>query len=247
YFSMPWSKTKVLGHPFSSGDIHDNPYWRLLSYRWFDQMQWRGMASAVPKFRAEVLHIPKIGMWHSAGSLLEDWGVPFSYCFSPSLFPKPPDWGPNIDITGFCSGSDKENTSYIPPSNLAKFLSSGPKPFYIGFGSIGGDLSYIYKPILQAVKEMPDLRVVLQKGWCSLNKLTAQDFADVPDSKQRVFFICDPPARCPKCGRKPDAYSQASQVTSRLRSRGRDLSAVYFSNGLFCDACAGSSSVEDAK
>ncbi|KAF4659366.1 hypothetical protein FOZ61_004800, partial [Perkinsus olseni] len=226
FFSMPWSKTKVLGHPFSSGDIHDNPYWRLLSYRWFDQMQWRGMASAVPKFRAEVLHIPKIGMWHSAGSLLEDWGVPFSYCFSPSLFPKPPDWGPNIDITGFCSGSDKENTSYVPPSNLAKFLSSGPKPFYIGFGSIGGDLSYIYKPILQAVKEMPDLRVVLQKGWCSLNKLTAQDFADVPDLKQRVFFICDPPARCPNCGREPDAYSH---------------------NGLFCDACAGSSSVEDAK
>ncbi|EER10867.1 hypothetical protein Pmar_PMAR008480, partial [Perkinsus marinus ATCC 50983] len=61
YFSMPWSQTKVLGHPFSSGDIYDNPYWRLLSYRWFDQMQWRGLASTVPQFRREVLKIPRIG------------------------------------------------------------------------------------------------------------------------------------------------------------------------------------------
>ncbi|KAF4677786.1 hypothetical protein FOL47_010380 [Perkinsus chesapeaki] len=225
YFSMPWSKTKILGHPFSSNGMDDNPYWRLLSYRWFDQMQWRGIAAVVPKFRAEVLHIPKIGMWHSAGSLLEDWGVPFSYSFSPTLFPKPPDWGPNIDITGFCTGPDEDKASYNPPANLANFLSSGPKPFYIGFGSISGDLTYIFKPILQSVKEMPNLRVVLQKGWCELNSISASDFTSIPNFKERVFFICTPPERCPKCGRKPDAYSH---------------------NGLFCDECDGSS-IEDAE
>ncbi|EER20296.1 conserved hypothetical protein, partial [Perkinsus marinus ATCC 50983] len=188
-------------------------------------MQWRGLASTVPQFRREVLKIPRIGMWHSAGSLLEDWGVPFSYSFSPSLFPKPPDWGPNLDITGFCVGS--QNTTYEPPAMLAKFLSRGCKPFYVGFGSIAGDLSYIYKPILEAIKDIPDLRVVLQKGWGTLKDITAEDFIHIPNLKDRVFFICTPPAICPKCGKKPEARSH--------------------SDGLFCDDCVDSSSIEYAE
>ncbi|KAF4677785.1 hypothetical protein FOL47_010379 [Perkinsus chesapeaki] len=225
FFPMPWSRTKLLGHPMSSKELNDNPYWRELSYSWFDQMQWHGMSAAVNKYRKKVLHIPKIGMWHSAGSLLEEWGVPFSYCFSPSLFPKPPDWGPNIEITGVCSNGSIENTTYNPPADLANFLSNGPKPFYIGFGSISGDLTYIYKPILQAVKKMPNLRVIVQKGWCDLNGVSAEDFTSIPDFQKRVFLIAAPPERCPKCRRPRASFTH---------------------NGLFCDECDGSS-IEDAE
>ncbi|KAF4708388.1 hypothetical protein FOZ63_015342, partial [Perkinsus olseni] len=37
FFPMPWSRTKLLGHPMSSKELDENAYWRLLSYSWFDQ------------------------------------------------------------------------------------------------------------------------------------------------------------------------------------------------------------------
>ncbi|EER20603.1 conserved hypothetical protein, partial [Perkinsus marinus ATCC 50983] len=60
--------------------------------------------------------------------------VPFAYCFAKTILPKPADWGPNIDITGFCFGG--ENKTYVSPPQLAKFLDGGSPPFYVGFGSI---------------------------------------------------------------------------------------------------------------
>ena len=51
--------------------------------------------------------------------------VPFGYCWSEALVPKPPDWGPHIDVVGFFSLAEGKITSYQPPPELAEFLEEG--------------------------------------------------------------------------------------------------------------------------
>ena len=44
------------------------------------------------------------------------------------------DWGPKIDVVGFCFLDLASN--YEPPESLLKWLEAGQKPIYIGFGSL---------------------------------------------------------------------------------------------------------------
>lgn len=45
-----------------------------------------------------------------------------------------PDWGPNIDVVGFCFLDLASN--YEHPDSLVAWLESGKKPIYVGFGSL---------------------------------------------------------------------------------------------------------------
>lgn len=58
--------------------------------------------------------------------------VPFSYCWSEALVPKPDDWGPELDIVGYLFLNESDRLSYEPPQELADFLAAGPPPVYIG-------------------------------------------------------------------------------------------------------------------
>lgn len=44
------------------------------------------------------------------------------------------DWGPQIDVVGFCFLDLASN--YEPPAELVEWLEAGDKPIYIGFGSL---------------------------------------------------------------------------------------------------------------
>jgi hypothetical protein len=55
--------------------------------------------------------------------------------WSPSLVPKPRDWGNEIDVVGYFlpPDSDEPPAGVLPPA-LLTFLSQGPKPIFVGFG-----------------------------------------------------------------------------------------------------------------
>ena len=85
---------------------------------------------------------------------------------SPSLIPKPKDWGSHISISGFYFLSLA--SSYQPEADLAAFLASGPPPVYIGFGSIVvDDPNAMTKLIFEAVKKTGQ-RALVSKGWGGL-------------------------------------------------------------------------------
>lgn len=95
--------------------------------------------------------------------MLQRLKVPHTYCWSPSLIPKPADWGSHISISGFFFldlASD-----YTPPIELQTFLDAGQPPVYIGFGSIVlDDPDAMTRLIFEAV-EKTGQRVLLSKGW----------------------------------------------------------------------------------
>jgi hypothetical protein len=51
--------------------------------------------------------------------------VPFGYCWSPAVLPKPPDWGPHIDVCGYFVLREGSLTNYSPPDALQRFLAAG--------------------------------------------------------------------------------------------------------------------------
>jgi UDP:flavonoid glycosyltransferase YjiC (YdhE family) len=82
------------------------------------------------------------------------------YGFSTHVVPRPTDWDESVHVTGywFLEGS----ADWHPPDELAAFLTSGPPPVYVGFGSMGalesGDTAGI---VLEALRLAGQRGVVL--------------------------------------------------------------------------------------
>ena len=107
------------------------------------------MGDLINEFRKDVLGLSTLHT-RQAVRLMIDERVPYTYCWSPSLVPKPKDWDSHIDISGFFFLDLA--TNYKPPDDLSEFLHAGDPPIYIGFGSITGhNPGRILKTILKAL------------------------------------------------------------------------------------------------
>src|SRR5207247_8872211 len=82
------------------------------------------------------------------------------------------DWGPWQVVTGYWS-LDRQ-VAWTPPPELAAFLSSGPPPVCIGFGSMTFDRDELIRIISDAL-EASGQRGVLLTGWGGLrpNRVSA--------------------------------------------------------------------------
>lgn len=163
-FTMPWSPTQTFHHPLASmnyGDT-DASVANYLSFTMMELLTWQGLGDVINKFRTKTLKLDPISpMW--GHQLLPRLRVPYSYLWSQSLIPRPPDWGSHISITGF-SFLNLAST-YTPPSDLAEFLEKGPPPVYIGFGSIVVENpGALTKLIFDAVR-IAKVRAIVSKGW----------------------------------------------------------------------------------
>ena len=107
------------------------------------------MRDLINDFRKATLGLPALHT-RQAVRLLIDERVPYTYCWSPSVVPRPADWPGHIDVCGFFFLDLA--TNYEPPADLVQFLKSGDPPIYIGFGSITGhNPARVLKVILQAL------------------------------------------------------------------------------------------------
>ena len=166
-FTMPWSPTQAFPHPLANiiSSNADPNMANFVSYALVDMMTWQGLGDVINKFRERSLGLEPISiMW--APGMASRLRIPWTYCWSPALIPKPKDWGNYIDISGFYFLNLA--TNYTPPADLAAFLEAGPPPVYIGFGSIVvDDPNAMTKMIFEAVKKTGQ-RALVSKGWGGL-------------------------------------------------------------------------------
>ncbi|KAJ9125420.1 hypothetical protein QFC22_000381 [Naganishia vaughanmartiniae] len=133
-FTMAWSPTSQWAHPLVNIQ-KTNASARLSNYLSFglaELMTWQGLGSVINKFRKRTLGLEKLTN-REGGGLADRLKIPFMYCWSPSVIPKPEDWKEHIDVVGYFFLDD---SNYQPSAELSAFLQSGPPPIYIGFGSI---------------------------------------------------------------------------------------------------------------
>jgi hypothetical protein len=151
-------------HPLANIKVTnvDPGYTNFMSYPLVEMMTWQGLGDLINRFRKKVLWLDEVSTLWAPGQLYR-LKVPYTYMWSPSLVPKPKDWGPEVDISGYVFLDLA--SSFKPPEDLVKFLEAGPPPVYIGFGSIVvDDPDQFTELIFEAVKQA-GVRALVSKGW----------------------------------------------------------------------------------
>ncbi|KAI1761282.1 glycosyltransferase family 1 protein [Hypoxylon sp. FL1150] len=184
-FTMPWSPTRAFPQPLANiqSSNTDPVTTNYVSYAMVEMMTWQGLGDVINRFRTKVLDLEPLSLlW--APAVLTRLRIPYTYCWSPALIPKPNDWGQHIDIAGFYFLNLA--SSYTPDPELASFLEAGPPPIYIGFGSIVvDDPNALTRMIFDAVAET-GVRALVSKGWGGLGA----DSVGIPDG---VFMLGNVP------------------------------------------------------
>lgn len=180
-FTMPWSPTQAFPHPLANiiSSNTDANMANFVTYALVDMLTWQGLGDVINRFRERSLGLEPVSiMW--APGMVSRLRIPWTYCWSPALIPKPADWGSYIDISGFFFLN--LSTNYTPPKELADFLAAGPPPVYIGFGSIVvDDPNAMTTMIFDAIKKTGQ-RAIVSKGWGGLGA----DELGIPEG---VFMI----------------------------------------------------------
>ncbi|XP_024974116.1 sterol 3-beta-glucosyltransferase UGT80A2-like [Cynara cardunculus var. scolymus] len=165
FFTMPWTPTSEFPHPLSR--VKQPAAYRL-SYQIVDSLIWLGIRDMINDVRKKKLKLRPVT--YLSGSQGSETDIPHGYIWSPHLVPKPKDWGPKVDVVGFCFLDLASN--YEPPEDLVRWLKAGPKPIYIGFGSLPvQEPEKMTQTIVKAL-EMTGQRGIINKGWGGLGNLT---------------------------------------------------------------------------
>ncbi|KAF1829068.1 UDP-Glycosyltransferase/glycogen phosphorylase [Decorospora gaudefroyi] len=183
-FTFPYTPTSHFPHPLANikASNVEPTYSNFMSYPLVEMMMWQGLGDLINRFRTQVLHLEEVSRLWAPGQLYR-MKVPYTYMWSPGLIPKPKDWGPEIDISGFVFLDLA--SSFTPPDELKKFLDDGPPPVYIGFGSIVvDDPDQFTKLIFEAVKTV-GCRALVSKGWGG--------FGSNADCPENVFMLENTP------------------------------------------------------
>jgi UDP:flavonoid glycosyltransferase YjiC (YdhE family) len=91
---------------------------------------------------------------------------PVLYGFSPEVLPRSPDWGDDVEITGYWFADEPEG--WTPPPALEQFIARGSKPVCIGFGSMSQrDPAATTRIVLDAIAQSGQ-RAILIAGWGGL-------------------------------------------------------------------------------
>ncbi|KAL6527737.1 hypothetical protein OROMI_029548 [Orobanche minor] len=176
FFTMPWTPTSEFPHPLSR--VKQSAGYRL-SYQIVDSLIWLGIRDMINDVRKKKLKLRPVT--YLSGSQGSESDIPHGYIWSPHLVPKPKDWGPKVDVVGFCFLDLASN--YEPPESLLNWLKAGPKPIYIGFGSLPVQEPEKMTQIIVEALEITKQRGIINKGWGGLgNMAEGKDFVYLLDN-----------------------------------------------------------------
>ncbi|KAH7150277.1 hypothetical protein B0J13DRAFT_549849 [Dactylonectria estremocensis] len=182
-FTMPWTATRAFPHPLANLKVQNMTASasNFLSYGVVDLMTWQGLGDIINAWRVKDLKLEPLPA--AVGPEIVDiMRVPHTYCWSPTLVPKPIDWGNQIDISGFFL---RDEPSYTPLPDLEAFLAKESPPVYVGFGSIVlEDAAEMTRVIKEACKRI-GVRVIVSRGWSKLG-------GDEPNTDS-LFYLGDCP------------------------------------------------------
>ncbi|PWY83896.1 UDP-Glycosyltransferase/glycogen phosphorylase [Aspergillus sclerotioniger CBS 115572] len=185
-FTMPWSATRAFPHPLANlKNVSPDQDWiNHVSFGVVDWLSWQGLGEVINEWRKSDLSLEPIAM--SEGPfLLQTLKVPYTYCWSPALVPKPDDWPANLEVCGFFF---RDAPDYKPDAALASFLSSGPPPIYIGFGSIVlEDSEKMTRMFVEAIQQT-GVRALISRGWSKLGGIECENIMYLDDCPHEWLF-----------------------------------------------------------
>ncbi|WP_221305055.1 glycosyltransferase [Streptomyces sp. Ag109_O5-1] len=127
---QPSQPTKVFPHPFAPAARMLGGVGNRLSFGAVDLGSWMVFRRFVNAWRRESLGLPELSRSAPFRPVRQ---APVLCAFSPTVVPRPSDWGRNVHVTGFWHHAQP---LWTPSRRLLAFLSDGPPPVYVGFGSM---------------------------------------------------------------------------------------------------------------
>jgi sterol 3beta-glucosyltransferase len=134
----------------------------------------------INRWRTQTLGLPR-DKGRGLFAAIRQARTPTLYGFSPTVLPKPADWGAHVHVIGYWFLPPR---AWQPPEELRRFLAAGPAPVYIGFGSMtDATPARLMRSVLEAI-EHAKVRAIVASGWGGLQS------SDPPDN---VLLIDDAP------------------------------------------------------
>jgi len=122
----------------------------------------------INRWRQHTLGLPPIG-WRDDLRRLRR--LPHLLGFSAAVLPRPHDWAPWVEVTGFWLGAAP--AGYEPPPALRAFLADGPPPVAIGFSSqVVRDNDRLARAVVDGVAQA-GVRAVLLGGYGALARVAS--------------------------------------------------------------------------
>jgi len=118
-------------HPFWPGEPKFGAAFNRFNHWTCEQFMWQPFRTFMNQWRRHRLGLTPVPFrgpypWMRHSLMI--------YAFSPSLVPMAPDWDERVQVTGLWF---MEPPVWLPARRLTDFLSAGPPPVYVGFGSVG--------------------------------------------------------------------------------------------------------------
>ncbi|XP_068662352.1 sterol 3-beta-glucosyltransferase UGT80B1 isoform X2 [Aristolochia californica] len=169
FFTMPWTPTHEFPHPLAR--VPQSAGYRL-SYLVVDLIVWWSIRGFINDFRKRKLNLPPIAYFSTYHGSISH--LPTGYMWSPHLVPKPSDWGTHVDVVGFCFLN--LGSKFEPQRKFVEWIKKGPKPIYVGFGSMPlEDAEKTTTIILEALRDTGQ-RGIIDKGWGDLGNFCTLQF-----------------------------------------------------------------------
>jgi sterol 3beta-glucosyltransferase len=177
---QPLTPSRELPPMVLSGSRHKLPgVLSLGAHHLLFQMVWGVMRPAINDIVRPQLGLPpypRLGPYLFQNAL---HGAKVINGFSKHVLPRPADWPESSQVTGYWFFREPQ---WRPPAALSEYLAAGPKPVYIGFGSmVSSNATAFTETVLAAVKRSGQ-RAVLASGWGGLAG------EEGPQSDQ-IFFL----------------------------------------------------------
>ncbi len=159
-FFFPTTSFSLINIPL----IDRLPFFNQLSFYFIKKITEVSIKKYVDQFRMEI-GLPK---WNNLDLIKNNKGqsVNCLHLFSETFLPKPTDWPQNAFVSGYCFL--EQNHNWKPSNELQTFLSSGPPPIYVGFGSMMTNNTKGLTDIVIEAIEKSGSRAILATGWGGL-------------------------------------------------------------------------------
>jgi sterol 3beta-glucosyltransferase len=169
-FPQPWYYgTKEFPHPMAGMEYVAGLMRNEASYGVFEALSWSTFSSDINQWRFRVLQVPHIYTFASGLNLIGMAKIPFSAMWSPSFVPKPTDWPDQCEVVGTFFVDQQSNFDATPFEALVTWIQSGPKPIFIGFGSMVIKDPVESSETIKKAAHIANVRVIVQSGWTKLD------------------------------------------------------------------------------
>jgi UDP:flavonoid glycosyltransferase YjiC (YdhE family) len=169
-FPQPWYYgTKNFPHPMAGLEYVEGRGRNMTSYAVFETLMWSNFQHEINAWRFRTLHLPHIYAYANSTNLVKTAKLPFSAMWSPTFVPKPDDWPEQADVVGTFVIDQKKGFDITPFAELSAWLEKGPKPIFVGFGSMMIKDTTALQEIIKKAARTANVRVVVQSSWSKLD------------------------------------------------------------------------------